>query len=145
MKMLLLKCPISTTYSQLNAIITRKNDQELTDRVYADLIFPPTSKERRIFYKCLLISAPHLSVWETRLLGSLFVGSVHAWKVLPLYFWRGMHPAERAMSPASLCAARQRKDLFLSGVKTEREPRSWRTRYAPSRISGWLSQLSLQL
>lgn len=103
----------------------------------------PTYKERSIFYKYLLISVPHLSVWEIRLLGSFFVGSVHAGKVLPLYFWRGMHPAEQAMSPASLCAARQRKDLFLSGVKTAREPRSWRTRYAPSRVSGWLSQLSL--
>lgn len=40
MNMVLLKCPISTTYSQLNAIIARKNDQELTDRVYTDLIFP---------------------------------------------------------------------------------------------------------
>lgn len=49
MKMLFLKCPISTTYSQLNAITTKKNDQELTDRAYADLIFPPLTKKEAYF------------------------------------------------------------------------------------------------
>lgn len=51
------------------------------------------------------------------------------------YLWisvRECTEQNKPCHPQSLCAAKQRKDLFLSGMETVKEPRSWRTRYTAS-------------
>lgn len=100
----------------------------------------PISKERSTFTKCLLVKE-----WETWLLAPFLVSAVCV--SVRCFLWisgRECTEQNKPCHPRSLCAARQRKDLFLSGMETVRELRSWRTRYTASRVSRWLSQLSSQ-